>query len=96
MAAWAPLFFTEAFLLEHRRPANPPQPTGCSSAPGYNQGGGMRAAQDLCPWSFYQRHGRPGLHEAGEGHVQYLEDFSGGSRRLRIASFPMYSIYIPF
>lgn len=53
--------------------------SGCSGAPSHDEGGvgGMWAAQDLCPWSFYQRHGRAWTPRGWECHVQYLEGFLG-------------------
>lgn len=60
--AWALPILAEAFLMEHLWPVGQglSQSSGCSNAPSRDGGGvgGMWASQDLCPRSFYQRHGR--------------------------------------
>lgn len=60
------------------QPASPRPPTHrCSSAPIWDQGEDVQAAQDLCPWSFYQRHGWAWTPQGWGGHVQYVEGFLG-------------------
>jgi hypothetical protein len=70
------LIVTEA-LLDGTPAGQPVQASHPLTAPGHHPGGGMQTAQDLCPWSFYQRHSWTWTPQGWGGHVQYLEGCPG-------------------
>lgn len=58
---------------------------------------GMWAAQDLCPWSFYQRHGQAWTPRGWGGPCAIFGGFSWGQwEGWGMESFPVYSIYVSF
>lgn len=72
------LIFVETFLVEYCQPGR-----GLSyslTAPVLTFGTRVEmwgAPQDLCVWSFYQRHSWDWTPQGWEGHVQYVEGFLG-------------------